>query len=256
MTQFVFNPTKTQYLLNGVNHKFHFANGYAASISRHDGSYGGPDGLWELAVIDLETGKLTDDVVGWLTREQVNSSLDRIRLLKPKNHEPTLIVLPFSGFYESPWEPNLVHHEDYPKWTLAYVKAYTEALNELLKEENFDLRLQFESIDSPKFYNFETDRIFATLDISDLEERPWTTHTMRTWCQKRHLSRPGFVSHYDPDHKNWGPVNTWDHNQLLTGLLATMEDLDLPTGYDLELELYERGLYEIAYEFETEEEEY
>ena len=167
-----------------------------------------------------------------------------------------LIVLPFSGFYESPWEPNLKNHEDYSKWRLEFCKGYTEALNDLLKEENLDLDLKFESLDSPKFYNFETDRIFATLDIDPLVDRPWTAHTMQTWCQKRHLSRPGFISHYDPDHQTWGPVSTWDHNQLLTALLATMDDLALPIGYDLELELYERGsLYEVAYEFEEEEEQ-
>lgn len=63
-----------------------FDNGYGASIIRSAYSYGGETGLWELAVlnaddkIDYETG-ITDDVLGWLTEEQVADTLDQIQAL-------------------------------------------------------------------------------------------------------------------------------------------------------------------------------
>lgn len=66
-----------------------FENGYGASVIRGEYSYGGREGLYELAVIkgiasewDLcyDTG-ITDDVIGHLTPEDVTSYLQRIKSL-------------------------------------------------------------------------------------------------------------------------------------------------------------------------------
>lgn len=65
---------------------FTFDNGYMASVISHPYSFGGEEGLWELAVLD-EDGKITydtpitNDVVGWLTVEEVNEILDKIKEL-------------------------------------------------------------------------------------------------------------------------------------------------------------------------------
>lgn len=53
-----------------------FANGYGASIVRGPHSYGGQDGLFEVAVLDREGNltydtPITDDVIGYLSREAV-----------------------------------------------------------------------------------------------------------------------------------------------------------------------------------------
>ena len=70
----------------GIQYKFRAENGYGASIVRHDFSYGGKDGLWELAVLD-KTGDLcytthiTEDVLGYLTEEEVNNTLLQIEQL-------------------------------------------------------------------------------------------------------------------------------------------------------------------------------
>lgn len=71
----------------GVVSQIMFDNGYGASVVRHESSYGGQKGLYELAVLDKD-GKLTydtpitDDVVGYLSPEQVTEYLFRIQDLK------------------------------------------------------------------------------------------------------------------------------------------------------------------------------
>lgn len=67
----------------GIQYKFKAENGYGASIVRHSFSYGNENGLWELAVIDKDgrisyDTPITDDVLGRLTEEEVNSTLVKI----------------------------------------------------------------------------------------------------------------------------------------------------------------------------------
>ena len=64
----------------------HFDNGYGASVVRHEYSYGGKDGLYELAVLSNE-GELTydtpitNDVLGYLTDRDVTEVLIKIQQL-------------------------------------------------------------------------------------------------------------------------------------------------------------------------------
>lgn len=64
-----------------------FDNGFGASVVSIESSYGGKKGLYELAVLDKD-GKLTydtpitDNVVGYLSPEQVTEYLFRIQDLK------------------------------------------------------------------------------------------------------------------------------------------------------------------------------
>lgn len=75
----------TEYLNNGVRHVYGFENGYGASVIKHDYSYGGRDGLWELAVLNGEelcyTTSITEDVIGHLTWERVEGYLKEIKQL-------------------------------------------------------------------------------------------------------------------------------------------------------------------------------
>lgn len=64
---------------------YNFPNGYGCSIIKGPYSYGGPQGLYELAV--LKDGELcydtniTSDVVGHLSWKEVCFLVDRIRML-------------------------------------------------------------------------------------------------------------------------------------------------------------------------------
>ena len=67
-------------LNGGIQFHFKAKNGYGASIVRHDFSYGNKQGLWEVAILDKDGSityatPITDDVLGYLTEEQVNAVL-------------------------------------------------------------------------------------------------------------------------------------------------------------------------------------
>jgi hypothetical protein len=77
----------TDLFYNGVQCRIQFGNGYGASIVRHNFSYGGKEGLYELAVLD-ENGKLhydnpvaNGDVRGHLTPDEVTELLKQIQEL-------------------------------------------------------------------------------------------------------------------------------------------------------------------------------
>lgn len=69
---------------DGHQSEFKFANGYGASVI--DDGYGRESGLYELAVIGKDnrldySTPITNDVLGWLTAEEVAEVLDRIEAL-------------------------------------------------------------------------------------------------------------------------------------------------------------------------------
>ena len=73
-------------ILGGVQKVYQFPNGYGASVVKHDHSYGGSQGLWELAVLGKD-GELNyetpvaSNVLGWLTDEEVDGVLAQINEL-------------------------------------------------------------------------------------------------------------------------------------------------------------------------------
>lgn len=111
---------------------------------------------------------------------------------------------------------------DFNNFNLQYAKAYTEAFcDEYLMGFG-----QFTEMTSPKFYNFETDRLFMRLPLemvmtmfANLDK-----DTLTRVSKERHTSYDGFCSHYSPRWKEWGNVEDWDHNQLATLLVAHLEE--------------------------------
>jgi|GEM_PF-385566 hypothetical protein len=77
----------TPHPMSGVRSVTMFENGYGASVVSHPMSYGGKMGLYEMAVLDKNgeltyTTPITDDVIGYLTPEQVTEKLIQIQDLK------------------------------------------------------------------------------------------------------------------------------------------------------------------------------
>ena len=71
----------------GTIKKYQFENGYGASVACHTGSYGGDEGLYELALTDDEGNIITSpndptsnwqDVKGYLTLSEVEAYLKEI----------------------------------------------------------------------------------------------------------------------------------------------------------------------------------
>jgi hypothetical protein len=71
---------------NGVQCRIQFDNGYGASVVKHDYSYGGKDGLYELAVLKSDNicydTPVTSDVEGYLSEDEVTELLKQIQELK------------------------------------------------------------------------------------------------------------------------------------------------------------------------------
>jgi hypothetical protein len=69
-----------------------FPNGYTASIIRHSGSYGGREGLFEVAVVHggrlVYDTPVTDDVVPSLTPKECAEVLAQIAALPPREVTP------------------------------------------------------------------------------------------------------------------------------------------------------------------------
>jgi hypothetical protein len=74
-----------QYM-TGVAARIMFENGYGVSVVCHSFSYGGKNGLYELAVLDTDgeityETDVTDDVIGHLTPEQVTETMSFVQAL-------------------------------------------------------------------------------------------------------------------------------------------------------------------------------
>jgi hypothetical protein len=86
MKQFKDIEFKKHRELNGVVGRIFFDNGYGASVVKHEYSYGGKDGLYELAVLD-KNGELcydtpiTEDVIGYLRDIDVTDVMEKIQKL-------------------------------------------------------------------------------------------------------------------------------------------------------------------------------
>lgn len=68
---------------NGYQLLYKFDNGYGASVVKHDFSYGGKKGLYEIAVLDNDghlcyDTPITSDVIGYLTMGEAEKILINI----------------------------------------------------------------------------------------------------------------------------------------------------------------------------------
>lgn len=173
--------------------------------------------------------------------------------MKTNNKE---IVLPFfSGFYNSihskcidmciesygiDWEKI-----DYKATHNQYASDYVQELNRLI-----DTSLIFKDIDSPKFYNYSTDRLFC--EVSDKEamriyNEVIDTPELEEYVKDAFSSRPGFIPFYSNDVQDWKnkPLIEYDHNELgvLLEVLAAFEfsdiDNEISINRELETELHE-----------------
>lgn len=156
-------------------------------------------------------------------------------------------TIPFSGFYcslhdseldtaleqsfsDDSGAPNdgiLNHARDAVEWRTVY-EEYAREYCKRFAEEFKISGLKFDTLRSPKEYNFTTDRIFATLSIEELRTiRTRVNNTdFESVAREKFTSRSGFISFYSSDVSTWGDLETWDHNQVgtLIEALANQEN--------------------------------
>lgn len=80
---------------DGIHASKAFPNGFAVSVIRGSQSYGGPEGLFEVAILRVVQGGpayeiaydtgLTDDVIGHLDEDGVSEVMKRVQDLKRRS---------------------------------------------------------------------------------------------------------------------------------------------------------------------------
>ena len=91
----IYEPYDARPLESGAVQKLYkFTNGYGASVVKGEHTYGGDEGLWELAVLAFDTNgefaldyttPITSDVEGHLTDDAVEVLLAKIEALPEPN---------------------------------------------------------------------------------------------------------------------------------------------------------------------------
>lgn len=170
-----------------------------------------------------------------------------------------LTALPFAGFYCSKWSSELDDVENqfiekeaddtldeseisaivdkcrqYETQMQYVAQKYVGYFNEKFKEEfGIALGLRFESLKSPRKYNFTSDVIYAYIDegvvrclLDDLEDSK-----LADMIRERFTSRSGFISFYTNRIEEWKgkPLEEWDYNEvgtILEAYVAQVEDFE------------------------------
>lgn len=164
-----------------------------------------------------------------------------------------ITAIPFSGFYNSLHEHELdialsrvfeddsgdrndalfYKAQDAINWGDVY-RAYAAMYAERFCEKLGIVGAAFESMQSPREYNFATDRIFCNIPMSELarirEETP--ANVLTEVAREMFESRSGFISFYDHDVSTWGPLESWDHNQCFA--LVSAYTLHASDGEELD----------------------
>lgn len=161
--------------------------------------------------------------------------------------------IPFSGFYESNHSfafDNYIEYEmeelasfvddgeilglygeyfddsiDWKKAHEQYAKFYVDRFNEYFDDVlNINLGLTFESLSSPTYYNYTTDRIFCHLSDDKLKQliKLVETDNLEKVIKDNCTSYPGFISHYSNDMSDWKNKTEYDHNEIYLLLLAAL----------------------------------
>lgn len=130
-------------------------------------------------------------------------------------------------------------------------EKYAIDFNDLFKEETgIDLGLVFESLQSPREYNFETDRIFCHITPEKINElyRATDKKILDDAIKGRFTSRSGFISFYPNNLNQWlieTPIKKWDHNQIETIISARLAESGIRgdgfgQGETLSFRMYEK----------------
>ncbi|MEO5344457.1 MAG: hypothetical protein H7842_14210 [Gammaproteobacteria bacterium SHHR-1] len=158
-----------------------------------------------------------------------------------KTETKKLTTIPFSGFYGTYHSYELdTEAEQLIEWEreendteiewfaleydhIPYAQAYAQAFNNWLTDATgFDCGLTFESLQSPKEYNFTTDKIYCHISPENaLRLFRWVRDNCLDQLNKtikdRFTSYDGFISFYPDNLNNWPDyICDWDHNQIGT----------------------------------------
>lgn len=165
-----------------------------------------------------------------------------------------LVKIPFQGFYESDISfaidneiecfleneglefEQISYDIDWKAIARKYIDFYQNVLND---ELGVKVLLNFESLISPKFYNFETDIIFAELSLVDAKAikeafiKCFGLEHTQSKAKAIYQSRGGFVSFYNGYAKNWQDkdINNLDSNELALFFVSDYDKSDYDNNF-------------------------
>lgn len=157
----------------------------------------------------------------------------------------------FSGFYGSIWsEPCFDGEEDYyniPEdkcfedfidWNIYYqdiAKKYCDFVEGSLSD--FVSSINFESIQSPRFYNFSNDSINCEIEFNDSLVDQYILDNYDEFSQyirDKYTSRDGFISFYENDASQW--LDGWKEDSHKVGSILNFicinEEIEEPYYFD------------------------
>ena len=109
-------------------------------------------------------------------------------------------------------------------------RASVDWLNHVLDDTG--IVLTYESMESPREYNFTTDALYVTVNDPALLYSLTDTPKLNAVAAEFFTSRPGFHSFYSPLVDTWGELAEWDHNQLGALLTAYLRQVAEDKGLD------------------------
>ena len=135
----------------------------------------------------------------------------------------------------------LYRFSDFEKCRKEIARDYVDAFKKLISDEfATSIDLEFESMDSPRFYNYETDKIFGYVDREKMRELfdLCTPLAFQATVDAHLKNRSGFIAFYSDFVNEWKtkPLEEWDCNELsmiFYCLLSEVDDYDLNLYYAL-----------------------
>lgn len=169
------------------------------------------------AILDYELESLAESRAEDMTSAKYN----------PESYQPEELRLTADEIGSFAWD-----FVDYAKGESMIARDWCEAYAAALSREvGFTVRFIFEEMDSPREYNFTTDRVFVKVAVSTVRKlfaisRKDGHESLRHRIAGRFTSCSGFISSYPNDLASWleKPVTEWDHNELGT-LFAAVGDI-------------------------------
>jgi len=154
--------------------------------------------------------------------------------------------IPFEGFYDSYIGSMIDEIEDMELSRYSVAKIYANRFSRILSVGDsggagigFDACLTFVKLQSPREYNYLTDRILCEIPVQTIASiyNRVTFATLDKVIKDRHTTRDGFVSFYSDSIGDWinqGALN-FDENQLETLLIAYMIDAGFSEDWQLDI---------------------
>lgn len=197
-----------------------------------------------LVCLPYFSGFYESDLSGAIDREEeMDAENYAEREIPYPRSEPKTLTLTGEPEEEHDWKPEhlridkdeyaeiFFNHTDYQKVYLRVAQFWVDAFDCWCREflGTPEKSFAFESMHSPREYNFTTDRVFAWVPVKVIEDlfarsAKEEHKTLDECIRESFTSRSGFFSFYSNDLETWlaKPLAEWDYNEMMTLVRAAI----------------------------------